>query len=195
MTLEEMKEVLRQGWKEVFHVDEVTDETDFFMAGGDSIMAVQLPAWLIQKGIKLEMTDIFSSPTFGELAKKLKETDPIYMPKELLTKEIAAKEMGFASVEEGEKAEKGIIPIPEQDRICTPDLPQKTYSSTPTVPPARLRDSPPPTAAYSAKWVTRKESAAISIRTSPAITICRFSNPQLNSLNNIFRRYYHGLSF
>lgn len=32
MKQEEMKELLRQAWVEVFHTEEVTDETDFFEA-------------------------------------------------------------------------------------------------------------------------------------------------------------------
>ena len=35
-------EELRQAWKEVFGVEEVADDADFFAEGGDSIKAVQL---------------------------------------------------------------------------------------------------------------------------------------------------------
>ena len=51
MTKAEMKELFAQAWKEVFQVEEVSDDTDFFDAGGDSILAVQWAAGLIQKGI------------------------------------------------------------------------------------------------------------------------------------------------
>ena len=120
MTQTEMKEIFRQGWLEVLNVEEVSDEDDFFNAGGNSIMAVQLPAWLVQKGIKLDIMDIFMSPTFGELAKKLQETDPLYMPEEMITKEVAARAMGFASVEEGEKIERGINAGSKDQQVCTP---------------------------------------------------------------------------
>ena len=106
MTKAEMKELFAQAWKEVFQVEEVTDDTDFFEAGGDSIMAVQLAAWLIQKGVKLDLVDLFTSATFGAIAEKLTEGEPMYVPEEMMTKEIAAKEMGFSSVEEAEAAEK-----------------------------------------------------------------------------------------
>ena len=126
-----------QAWKEVFNVEEVDDDADFFEAGGDSIMAVQLSAWLIQKGIKLELVDVFMTPKLSELAEKLVETEPVYVPEALLTKSIAAKEMGFASVEEAMAAEKaGMMPpiaggnnaandqqvcTPEDQQVCTPD--------------------------------------------------------------------------
>ena len=114
-----MKEIFRQGWQEVLKVEEVSDADDFFNAGGNSIMAVQLPAWLVQKGIKLDIMDIFMSPTFGELAEKLQETDPLYMPEEMITKEVAARAMGFASVEEGEKIERGINAGLKDQQVCS----------------------------------------------------------------------------
>ena len=106
MTQTEMKDLLAEAWKEVFQVDTVEDNADFFEAGGDSIMAVQLAAWLIQKGVKLDLVDIFTASTFGAMAEKLTEGKPMYVPAEMMTKEIAAKEMGFSSVEEAQAAEK-----------------------------------------------------------------------------------------
>ena len=106
MTQAEMKDLLAEAWKEVFQVDTVEDDADFFEAGGDSIMAVQLAAWLIQKGVKLDLVDIFTASTFGAMAEKLTEGKPMYVPAEMMTKEIAAKEMGFSSVEEAQAAEK-----------------------------------------------------------------------------------------
>ena len=121
MTQEKMKEMLYEAWKEVFHVDEVADDADFFTAGGDSIMAVQLSTWLIQKGVKLDLVDVFTTPAISDLADKLVETDPVYVPDAMLTKEIAAKEMGFASVEEAENAEKRGLGAPLMDQqVCTP---------------------------------------------------------------------------
>lgn len=132
MKPEEMKELLKQGWLEVLQIEEVNDDTDFFEAGGNSIMAVQLPSWLVQKGIKLDIMDIFTAPTFGEMATKLKETDPMYMPEEMITKEVAARAMGFSSVEEGREAERSgklkrnnvrtqAEQQKEDSQICTPE--------------------------------------------------------------------------
>ena len=36
------KELLKQAWKDVFGVDEVADDADFFVEGGDSVRAIQL---------------------------------------------------------------------------------------------------------------------------------------------------------
>ena len=120
MSQEEMKSLLAEAWKEVFKVDEVSDESDFFEAGGDSIMAVQISAWLIQKGVKLDLSDVFMTPTLGALAEKLTETEPVYVPEAMLTKEIAAKEMGFSSVEEAEAAERQNMGFMGNQQVCTP---------------------------------------------------------------------------
>ena len=120
MSQEEMKALLAEAWKEVFKVDEVSDDSDFFEAGGDSIMAVQISAWLIQKGVKLDLADVFMTPTFGAMADKLVETEPVYVPEAMLTKEIAAKEMGFSSVEEAEAAERRNLGIMGDQQVCTP---------------------------------------------------------------------------
>ena len=120
MSQEEMKSLLAEAWKEVFKVDEVSDEADFFEAGGDSIMAVQISAWLIQKGVKLDLSDVFMTPTLGALAEKLTETEPVYVPEAMLTKEIAAKEMGFSSVEEAEAAERQNMGFMGNQQVCTP---------------------------------------------------------------------------
>ncbi|MCR5138487.1 MAG: acyl carrier protein [Oscillospiraceae bacterium] len=125
MTKEEMKVLFAQAWKEVFQVDEVADNSDFFESGGDSIMAVQLAAWLIQKGVKLDLVDLFTSGTFGAIADKLTEGEPMYVPEEMMTKEIAAKEMGFNSVEEAEAAEKAGMGAPAMNpmgdqQACNP---------------------------------------------------------------------------
>ncbi len=81
-------EELRQAWKEVFEVEEVADDADFFAEGGDSIKAVQLSSWLRQKGIKLDLGKIFYTPVFSDMAETLEETEPMYVPDELMTKEL-----------------------------------------------------------------------------------------------------------
>ena len=146
LTGEEMKSLLRQVWSEVFQTDKVEDSDDFFEEGGDSIKAVQLSAWLIQKGVKLDLADIFTTPTLGDLVGRLTETEPMYVPDALLTKEIAAKEMqgffpGFVppqqapaaprqpetkTSEKEQKADNQQICTPDQQptdgqQICTPD--------------------------------------------------------------------------
>ena len=77
-------ELLKQAWKEVFEVDEVADDADFFEEGGDSIKAVQLASWLMQKGVKLDLGKIFYTPVLSQMAETLEETDPVYVPDELM---------------------------------------------------------------------------------------------------------------
>lgn len=86
MTQEEMKNVLKEAWKEVFSVDEVSDDADFFELGGDSIMAVKLSTISAQKGVKLDLADIFTASTFGKISEKLTEIDPVEIPESILSK-------------------------------------------------------------------------------------------------------------
>ncbi len=77
MKKEKMKDYLKEAWKEVFTDSEPNDDSDFFAEGGDSIKAVQLISWLMQKGVKLDMLKIFTTPVLGEMAESLEETKPI----------------------------------------------------------------------------------------------------------------------
>ena len=92
-------ELLKQAWKEVFEVENVADDADFFAEGGDSIKAVQLASWLIQKGYMLELGKIFQTPVLSEMALSLEETDPVYVPEELMTKEKMGQMMKEASTQ------------------------------------------------------------------------------------------------
>ena len=93
MKPEEKITLLKQAWKEVFGVDEVADDADFFEEGGDSIMAVQLSSWLVQKGVKLDLGKIFYTPVLSDMAETLEETDAMFVPEELLTKDIMQKKL------------------------------------------------------------------------------------------------------
>lgn len=113
MKQEEMKELLKQAWKEVFGIEAVSDDSDFFEDGGDSIKAVQLSAWLRQKGINLDLGVIFSVSQLSQMAETLQETDPMYVPDKLMTKEM---------VQEKYNEMMGSVPaVPEaEDQICDP---------------------------------------------------------------------------
>ena len=93
MKPEEKLALLKQAWKEVFGVDEVADDADFFEEGGDSIMAVQLSSWLVQKGVKLDLGKIFYTPVLSDMAQTLEETDAMFVPEEFLTKDIVQKKI------------------------------------------------------------------------------------------------------
>ena len=95
MNKNEMKEYLKEAWRELFPESDADDSSDFFAEGGDSIKAVQLVGWLLQKGVKLEMLKIFTTPILGEMAEYLEETQPMVVPKEMMTKEILRDRFGI----------------------------------------------------------------------------------------------------
>ena len=97
----EMKELLVQAWKEVFEVEEVPEDADFFEEGGDSIKAVQLSSWLLQKGIKLDLGKIFYTPTLSQMAEALEETDPVYVPEQMVNKELVGEKLAAVMQNQG----------------------------------------------------------------------------------------------
>ena len=82
-------------------MEEVSDDADFFSEGGDSIKAVQLSSWLIQKGLKLDLGTVFSAPVLSQMAETLEETEPVYVPEERMTKEKVGELMQQASQTSG----------------------------------------------------------------------------------------------
>ena len=119
MDLNEKKELLKQAWKEVFDVNEVADDADFFDEGGDSIKAVELSSWLIQKGIKLDLGKIFYTSVLADMAESLEETQPMYVPEKLMTKELFKEK--YDAVMSGQAAAAD-HPEEEDQQICDPNL-------------------------------------------------------------------------
>ena len=126
MTNEQMKEFLKEGWKAVLPESEAADTSDFFADGGDSIKAVQLTGWLLQKGVKLDMVKVFTTPVLGEMAGTLTETQPMYVPQEMLTKEILKEKFGIdpamvSAYPDAGKATQQTAAAPSQNpQMCTP---------------------------------------------------------------------------
>ena len=119
MDLNEKKELLKQAWKEVFDVNEVADDADFFDEGGDSIKAVELSSWLIQKGIKLDLGKIFYTSVLADMAESLEETQPMYVPEKLMTKELFKEK--YDAVMSGKPVPED-HPEEEDQQICDPNL-------------------------------------------------------------------------
>ena len=119
MDLNEKKELLKQAWKEVFDVKEVADDADFFDEGGDSIKAVELSSWLIQKGIKLDLGKIFYTSVLSDMAESLEETQPMYVPEKLMTKELFKEK--YDAVMSGKPVPED-HPEEEDQQICDPNL-------------------------------------------------------------------------
>ena len=119
MKPEEKISLLKQAWKEVFGVEEVADDADFFEEGGDSIMAVQLSSWLVQKGVKLDLGKIFYTPVLSDMAETLEETDAMFVPEEFLTKDIVQKKIDEVM------REPSSTQTAADQQICDPEMMQQ----------------------------------------------------------------------
>ena len=125
MTKEEKNKLLKQAWTEVFETEDVSDDADFFEEGGDSIKAVQLSSWLVQKGLKLDLGKIFYTPVLSQMAEALEETDPVYVPDQLLTKDIMKEKYlelmrGDIPADPAPAAQKAAEPAAGSQQICDP---------------------------------------------------------------------------
>ena len=125
MTREDKMKLLKQAWTEVFEVEEVSDDADFFEEGGDSIKAVQLSSWLIQKGLKLDLGKIFYTPVLSQMAESLEETDPVYVPEQMLTKDIMKEKYmevmgGKIPAEPTPAAQKTAQSAADNQQVCDP---------------------------------------------------------------------------
>ena len=123
MKSEEKISLLKQAWKEVFGVDEVADDADFFDDGGDSIKAVQLSSWLVQKGIKLDLGKIFYTPVLSDMAETLEETDAMYVPAELLTKDVMQQKLNEVMQESSSNQ------AADDQQICDPEMMQQVNAA------------------------------------------------------------------
>jgi aryl carrier-like protein len=69
MSLDDIRTVLRQIWKDVLGYSEISDEANFFDIGGDSISAVKLTHLAkIQLQTDIEVADLYSRPTIMDLS-------------------------------------------------------------------------------------------------------------------------------
>ncbi|MBR1443358.1 MAG: hypothetical protein IJ583_07490 [Firmicutes bacterium] len=133
MSKEKMKQLLKEGWKAIFPESEAEDDSDFFDDGGDSIKAVQLVSWLMQKGVKLDMVKIFTDSKLINLAETLEETQPMYVPSEMLTKDILRDQIGIdpAMVSAFPNNNASAKTVPAQDQqMCTPAQDQQMCTPT-----------------------------------------------------------------
>ena len=125
MDAKQKKEFFMQAWKEVLGVSEVKDEDNFFEAGGDSIKGVQLVGWLTQKGLKLDMLKLYTSPTVSELVNALEDTQPMAVPREMLTKDNVESFLKDPTVQEAARQAQGNAAYPMQGGYMMP--PQGGY--------------------------------------------------------------------
>jgi amino acid adenylation domain-containing protein len=61
----------------VLGIDRVGIHDNFFQVGGDSVKAIQVSSRLIRSGLKLQIRDIFRTPTIRELSRCIKQSGPV----------------------------------------------------------------------------------------------------------------------
>lgn len=64
----EIEEQLIEAWQEVFKVEGIGIDDNFFMLGGDSIRAIQIAAYLNKYHLKFDLKDLFKHSTIAELS-------------------------------------------------------------------------------------------------------------------------------
>lgn len=64
----EMQSLLCQVWADVLNVERIGLNDNFFDLGGDSILSIQIASRINKAGFRVQVKDIFSYPSVGELA-------------------------------------------------------------------------------------------------------------------------------
>lgn len=66
------EEVIAEVWGEALGIAEVTRDEDFFALGGTSVLALSVVRSLRARGLQLPISDLFTYPTVGELAARIR---------------------------------------------------------------------------------------------------------------------------
>lgn len=66
-----LEEKMVAAWQEILQISQVSIYDDFFALGGDSIKAIRLVHHLAEKGISLEIYQLFQAPTIAELQSRV----------------------------------------------------------------------------------------------------------------------------
>ncbi len=69
---------LRAAWRQVLGLEEsqISDDSNFFTEGGDSVMAMQLVTAARERNVALDVETIFNHPNFMDMAKFCSPTEP-----------------------------------------------------------------------------------------------------------------------
>jgi amino acid adenylation domain-containing protein/non-ribosomal peptide synthase protein (TIGR01720 family) len=70
-----LEKKLMETWRNVLGRDNVGINDNFFMKGGDSIKAIQVISRMNKTGYKIDLRDLFSSPTISQLAPKVRTSE------------------------------------------------------------------------------------------------------------------------
>ncbi|MEU4895151.1 acyl carrier protein [Streptomyces sp. NPDC044780] len=72
--MSDLKVTLADLWRELLKIEEVTEDTDFFDAGGTSIVAVYLAAEIQERfGAAVDAVDVVTYPRFADLSGLVEE--------------------------------------------------------------------------------------------------------------------------
>jgi hypothetical protein len=67
VTKEEAESAIREIWQKLLHLSEIQQDTDFFAAGGDSILGAMLIGSIAEiTGIEMDIMDVFENPTLAQ---------------------------------------------------------------------------------------------------------------------------------
>lgn len=66
------RSVVRELWKSILNLDDVGDETDFFLQGADSLTVVRLMVELESRGLSIDVIDIFEKRKFKAILESIK---------------------------------------------------------------------------------------------------------------------------
>jgi acyl carrier protein len=65
--------VVHQAWRSALLLDELPDDANFFLLGGDSLTAVMVAAEVRdQLGAEIGLADLLEAPTVGEFAERVR---------------------------------------------------------------------------------------------------------------------------
>lgn len=85
--------ILRAHWSSILNQPDVDDEGDFFMLGGDSILAIRLVARMRESGITCRARDIFENPTPKLFAKAISSRQLKTINADSITEPISSDEL------------------------------------------------------------------------------------------------------
>jgi acyl carrier protein len=67
-----VRDVVRELWKNLLEIDDITDTDNFFDLGGDSLLAVEFTSAIEDAlGVEYDLGDFFDAPTLGEVVSAL----------------------------------------------------------------------------------------------------------------------------
>jgi aryl carrier-like protein len=73
-----LEQALARVWAEVFRVEHIDTEANFFELGGNSLLGMDLTEMLEDRlGIQVSVVTLFRNPTIREMAEAIREEDSV----------------------------------------------------------------------------------------------------------------------